>query len=171
MTIIVTIALIIWAVSAYKRKREEERRAEQIARINAEMRRRKAEEAYLKAEQKRQDQEQRRQATEQARQAKELERHEAMLLKHEEEIRKLKTQAKLARMDIKAENEKLGNLYALLDIAQQKQMDAHPGSKADEAAMRKVMSLQSQIRASGKRIAKAKDTLRNAERKLKEAVA
>ena len=161
MTIIVTIALIIWAVSAYRRKREEERRAEQIARINAEMRRRKAEEAYLKAEQKRQ-------AAEQARQAKELEKHEAMLLKHEEEIRKLKTQAKLARMDIKAENEKLGNLYALLDIAEQKQRDAHPGSKADEAAMRKVMSLQSQIRASGKRVIKAEEALRTAERKLKE---
>lgn len=152
--LVISVVLISWIASAIVRKADKKRRAEEIARISAEIRQQKAE--------------QKKQAAEQARQAKELEKHEAMLLKHEEEIRKLKTQAKLARMDIKAENEKLGNLYALLDNAEQKQRDAHPGSKADEAAMRKVMSLQGQIRASGKRLVKAEEALRTAERKLKE---
>ena len=162
MITIVTIGLIIWAISAYRRKAAEQRRAEEIARLQAEMRRRKAEEAYLKKVQ-------REQAQEQARLARESAKHEAMLLKHEEEIRKLKTQMKLARKDIEDERETLCGLYTLLDIAEQKQRDAHPGSKADEAAQRKVMALKKQISASEKRIIKAQDTIENAEHKLRAA--
>ena len=149
MATIITIVLIIWALSAYGQKKDAEKNAKQMARIKAE---------------------QKRQATEQARQAKELEKHDAMIQKHEEEIRKLKTQATLARKDIEAEKEALQSLYALLDMAQQKQRDANPGSKADEAAQRKVMSLNKQISASEKRIIKAKAVIENAERKLNKAV-
>lgn len=152
--LVISVVLISWIASAIVRKADKKRRAEEIARISAEIRQQKAE--------------QKRQAAEQARQAKELEKHEAMLLKHEEEIRKLKTHATLARKDIETEKEALQSLYALLDMAQQKQRDAHPGSKADEAAQRKVMSLNKQISASEKRIIKAKATIENAERKLKE---
>lgn len=153
--LVISVVLISWIASAIVRKADKKRRAEEIARISAEIRQQKAE--------------QKRQATEQARQAKELEKHEAMLLKHEEEIRKLNTQITIARKDIEDETANLSRLYGLLDIAEQKQRDAHPGSKSDEAAMRKVMSLNKQISASEKRIIKAKATIENAERKLEAA--
>ena len=105
---------------------------------------------------------------EQQRQAKELEKHEKQLAKHEAEIEKLKATAKAAQFDYTAATEKINRLYALLDIAEQQQRDAHPGSKGDEKAMRKVSTLCGQLDAAEKKRELAKDKYTAAMKKLQD---
>ena len=105
---------------------------------------------------------------EQQRQAKELEKHEKQLAKHEAEIEKLKATAKAALFDYNAATEKMNRLYALLDMAEQQQRDAHPGSKGDEKAMRKVSSLLGQLDAAEKKREMAKDKYTAATKKLQD---
>ena len=97
----------------------------------------------------------------------ELNRKEAeQIRKHDEQIRKLQFQMAQAQADIEAERERISGLYALLDIAEANQAAAHPGSRADETAQRKIISLTAQIAASEKRIRKAEHTKATAEAKL-----
>lgn len=99
---------------------------------------------------------------------KELEKHEKQLAKHEAEIEKLKATAKAALFDYNAATEKMNRLYALLDMAEQQQRDAHPGSKGDEKAMRKVSTLMGQLDAAEKKREMAKDKYTAATKKLEE---
>ena len=99
---------------------------------------------------------------------KELEKHEKQLAKHEAEIEKLKATAKAALFDYSAATEKMNRLYALLDMAEQQQRDAHPGSKGDEKAMRKVSSLLGQLDAAEKKREMAKDKYTAATKKLQD---
>ena len=99
---------------------------------------------------------------------KELEKHEKQLAKHEAEIEKLKATAKAALFDYNAATEKMNRLYALLDMAEQQQRDAHPGSKGDEKAMRKVSTLLGQLDAAEKKREMAKDKYTAATKKLQD---
>lgn len=113
----------------------------------------------LEREQERQRREQERQAKEQARQAEQLAKHEA-------QIAALEFKMTQAEADIAAESERISALYALLDLAAADQAAAIPGSKADERAQRKIISLNAQIHAAEKRKAKAEFTKQTAQQKL-----
>ena len=150
MKAVIIMVLIVWFVSAIVRAKQQQR----MERIEAEQRRAK--------------QVQIAQAKEQARQAKELEKHEAMLLKHEEEIRKLKSAKVQAEVDLKLANERMNQLYALLDIAEKQEAACGRGGKEQEKAARKIMAIRSQLAAAKKKQLKAKQVIREANIKLKE---
>ena len=161
---------MIWGMIARsrsaKQRKAEERRAAQIARINAENAKRKAEIARIKANAKAEtarmvaiEREQMRQAKEQAKQA-------AMLAKHEEEIEKLKFRMARAESDIEHFTEQLGNLYALLDIEEMARSSAVPGSAEDAKHQRKIITLTNQIHTAETRLEKAKFNKEQAERKI-----
>ena len=154
MAAIILFTLSIWVLSAVIRNADQKRQAARIAQV--------------KAEQARQREELKRQREESKRQARQLDKHEAWLKKHDAEIEKLKTQVKTAKHDFNAERENLQNLGALLDIAEQKQRDAHPGGKDDEKARRQIMTLTKQINAAEKRKMIAKEKYISARKKLKE---
>lgn len=154
MAAIILFTLSIWVLSAVIRNADQKRQAARIAQV--------------KAEQARQREELKRQREESKRQARQLDKHEAWLKKHDAEIEKLKTQVKTAKHDFNAERENLQNLGALLDIAEQKQRDAHPGGKDDEKARRQIMTLTKQINAAEKRKMIAKEKYISARKKLEE---
>ena len=177
MSYIILLALMIWAISSIVKsasaKKAERERQRQIARLNAEAKQRQIEAARIREEWKQRQAEakievQRMVALEreQMRQAKELEKHEAMLRKHDEEIAKLTFKVEQATADIEYITEQLGELYALLDIAENQQMMAVPGSKADASAQNKVISLKNRIRTAEKKLDKAKFDKEQAERKM-----
>lgn len=173
MAAIIVIVLISWVTSALIRSAETNRQARQQARIRAEQQRQKEElrqqreesrewarqQVEIQREQIRLAQEQEKQAREQARQAEQLAKHEARIARLEFDMMQ-------AQADIETERERINGLYALLDIAEAAQAAATPGSKADEAAQRKVISLTGQIAAAEKRIRKAEYTKTAAEKKL-----
>ena len=154
METVILITLAAWVLSAIIRNADQKRQAARIAQV--------------KAEQARQREELKRQREESKRQARQLDKHEAWLKKHDAEIEKLKTQVKTAKHDFNAERENLQNLGALLDIAEQKQRDAHPGGKDDEKARRQIMTLTKQINAAEKRKMIAKEKYISARKKLEE---
>ena len=151
MIYLIILALAIWAIArfcaAMTKRNAEKQKAKQIARIKEEKR--------IAALEK-----------EQMRQAKELEKHEAMLKKHDEEIAKLNFKVEQATSDIEYFTEQISSLYALLDIAENQRMMAVPGSKADETAQKKIVSLNNRIRTAEKKLDKAKFDKEQAERKL-----
>lgn len=155
MISITTLVLIIWVISTAIRASSERKRRDQIARMKMEMANAKIRAKQIADLEK-----------EQARQARELEKHEAMLRKHEEQIAKLEHQMAQAEADIISERERISGLYALLDIAESNQASAVPGSKQDEAAQRKIITLTAQIASAEKRIRKAEFTKATAEKKL-----
>ena len=135
------------------RQREKEMQAE-IERRQTAVVDRKIEQARAKIER------------EQARQAKEIEKHEAWLKKHDEEIAKLQFKVQQAETDIERLTDRISKLYARLDIAQNQQMMAVPGSKADDTAQSKIISLERQIDNAEKQLERAKFDKKQAERKL-----
>lgn len=143
MKAVLIMVLAVWFFSALARAKQQQR----IERVEAEQKRSKQV---------------------QVAQAKELKAHESWLRKHDSEIEKLNRQVMTARHDIKAAKDDLQYLYGLLDIAEQKQRDAHPGSKADETATQKVRSLVKQINAAEKRQDLAIEKLSSAKKKLEE---
>lgn len=106
---------------------------------------------------------------EQIRQAKELEKHEAWLVKHDEEIRKLKRKIEKADGDIEHWKEQLGNLYALLDVAQGELEQSIIGGKNQSKYQKQVVTLSNQIHTAENRLADAKFIKEEAERKLEVA--
>ncbi len=135
------------------RQREALRRQQELAR---EQQRRQIE---LEKEQIRLRREQDRQAQEQERQRKEQ-------VKQAEQLAALEHRVTLAESDIAADNERVAGLYALMDLAAARQAQAVPGSKEDEVEQRKIISLQRQIHAAEKRIAKAEYDRDSALRRL-----
>lgn len=163
---IILIVSAFYAVSILLRCSRQRRQAKELARI-------KAAQAKVKQEVRSQ------QATaldtelrvvelerEQFRQKQEQQRQAEILRRHEEQIQKLRFQIEQATADITAEQNRLSQLFALLDIAEATQAAAEPGSKADEQAQRKIMTLENQIHTTEKRIAKAQFTKAAAEKKL-----
>jgi len=182
MTILFLIALfliykIISSAIAAKKEREQQR---QIEAIKREQELRKAEDARMKAEYQRQqaadkewkrrqialEKEQIRQAKEQERIAKEQAKQAEQLAKHEAQIEKLEYTINKAVKDIEDLTDELGKKYALLDIAQNQQMMAVPGSSADETAQKKILSYEKSIRTLENKINKAKFDKEQAEKKL-----
>ena len=171
--IISLLALIIEAIKRVLDNRQVKRQIKAEAAKRAEVARRDAEWKRILAESKAETD--RIIALEKARieqekwnaRQEELNRKEAeQIRKHDEQIRKLQFQMAQAQADIEAERERISGLYALLDIAEANQAAAHPGSRADETAQRKIISLTAQIAASEKRIRKAEHTKATAEAKL-----
>ena len=72
-----------------------------------------------------------------------------------------------AAAEIEAGNNRLSQLFALLDIAQANQAAAMPGSRDDVRYQKQILTLESQIHTAEKRIAKAAFTKAEAENKLK----
>ena len=171
--IISLLALIIEAIKRVLDNRQVKRQIKAEAAKRAEVARRDAEWKRILAESKAETD--RIIALEKARieqekwnaRQEELNRKEAeQIRKHDEQIRKLQFQMAQAQADIETERERISGLYALLDIAEANQAAAHPGSRADETAQRKIISLTAQIAASEKWIRKAEHTKATAEAKL-----
>ena len=144
---VVYIVLFCWIISAVIRSKKFKRQESRVAQVKKE----------------------------QMRLAKEVEKHEAWLLKHDaeirknaEDIRKLKQAMLVAEVDIKNANERMTNLYSLLDIAEKQQRDAHPGSKSDEAAQRKIMTIRNQLATAKKSKIKAKSKYNELKFKMEE---
>ena len=182
MTILVLVAaFLIYKIisSAVSAKKEKDQRM-QIERIKAEQARQKAEYQRQQMEYKKQqvaakewqrrqiamEKEQIRQAKEQERLAKEQAKQAEQLAKHEAQIAKLEYTVSKAVKDIEDLTDELGKKYALLDIAQNQQMIAVPGSKADESAQKKILSYEKSIRTLENKINKARFDKEQAERQL-----
>ena len=86
--------------------------------------------------------------------------------RQQEQIDKLQFQIEQLTADIENDRIRAGRLYALLDIAEANQAAAVPGSKADEAAQRKILTLENQIAAAERRIRAAQYKKQTAERQL-----
>ena len=136
----------------------------------------------VKAEQARQREELNRQKTEarewtrkqielereQIRQARELEKHEAWLKKHDEEIAKLTFKISQAESDIGHWKEQIGNLYALLDVAQNELEQSIVGGRNQTKYQKQIITLNNQIHSAESRLAKAKFEKATAKRKIEE---
>ena len=177
MIYLISMGILLWVViSAIKTssaKRAEARQQAQMARVRAEQMRAKAEQQRIRDELKAQktsaEAEIKRRIAlerEQIRLAKEQQRQAEILKKHDEEIAKLTFKVEQATSDIEFITEQLSDLYALLDIAENQQMMAVPGSKADVSAQNKVISLKNRIRTAEKKLDKAKFDKEQAERKI-----
>lgn len=188
MSYIILLALMIWAISAIVKsasaKKAERNRQRQIARLNAEAKQRQIEAARIREEWKQRQAEakievQRMVALEEAQMRMKIAeadawrkqeawnaKQEEINRKHDEQIAKLQFKVEQATSDIEYITEQLGELYALLDIAENQQMMAVPGSKADASAQNKVISLKNRIRTAEKKLDKAKFDKEQAERKL-----
>lgn len=108
------------------------------------------------------EREQQRIAREQARQAEQL-------AKHEQRISDLEFRMNQAEADIEHWKSQIGNLYALLDIEQSNRSKADPGSKADAACQKRIITLTNQIHTAETRLAKAQHTRATAEQQLNAA--
>lgn len=98
--------------------------------------------------------------------AKEQARQAAVLKKHEEMIRKNTFKLEQAEADIAYLTDYWLNLCALLDIEQNEQAGAIPGSKTDVRCQRKILTLSNQIHSVELRLAKAKYNKSEAELRL-----
>lgn len=100
------------------------------------------------------------------RQRKEDARRDAQLAKHEEQIRKTQFQAEQAAADIEHLNGTLDELYAMLDYLKLEQSGTTPGGKEYVKYQSKIISLENRVHAAETRLAKARYTKSEAERKL-----
>ena len=154
MAAIILFALSIWVLSAIIRNADQKRQAKRIAQV--------------KAEQAKQREELKRQREESKRQARQLDKHEAWLKKHDAEIEALQFKVGKAESDIAHWKEQIGNLYALLDIAQAEMNSALVGGKIQMKYQKQVISLNNQIHTAEQRLNKAQFEKDCAERKLEE---
>ena len=154
MAAIILFTLSIWVLSAVIRNADQKRQAKRIAQV--------------KAEQAKQREELKRQREESKRQARQLDKHEAWLKKHDAEIEALQFKVGKAESDIAHWKEQIGNLYALLDIAQNEMSSALVGGKLQMKYQKQVISLNNQIHTAEQRLNKAQFEKDCAERKLKE---
>ncbi len=89
--------------------------------------------------------------------------------KQAELISKLQFQLEQAMSEIDAGNNRLSQLFALLDIANANQAAAMPGSREDVRYQKQILTLENQIHTVEKRIAKAKFTMSDAQRRMSAA--
>ena len=146
-TLIITIVILSWIASAVVRTASDKRTRKQFRENNT-----RWEQQYAWN----------------AKQETINEKTAAKLRKHDEEIRKLKQAMLVAEVDIKSANERMSYLYSLLDIAERQQRDAHPGSKSDEKAQRKIMALRNQIATAKKNQIKSKSKYNELKFKMSE---
>ena len=96
-------------------------------------------------------------------------RQAEQLAKHEQRISDLEFRMNQAEADIEHWKSQIGNLYALLDIEQSNRSKAAPGSKADAACQKRIITLNNQIHTAETRLAKAQHTRATAEQQLNAA--
>ena len=89
--------------------------------------------------------------------------------KQAELISKLQFQLEQAMSEIETGNNRLAQLFALLDIANANQAAAMPGSREDVRYQKQILTLENQIHTVEKRIAKAKFTMSDAQRRMSAA--
>lgn len=115
------------------------------------------------------EREQMRIAKEQEKQRQDIVRHEEWLKKHDEEIEKLQFRLDQAESDIEFLKEKIGNLYALRDMAVNELDQAVIGGKNQTKYQKQIMSLDNQIHAAESKLNKAQFEKRTMERKMEVA--
>ena len=178
---ILTLILIIIGISAIS-KSAKQKQAREIARRKAEEQRIREDVKRMQREAKLEAERMRSVIREQMRQAKEQERQAAMLAKHEEQIAKLEFRMEQAEADILSEQAKLDHYTAKLsalddelakinsDIEFYQLANKYDAEKKAIAAREKVedkiFSFEEKVRACEKRMAKAKYTIAEAERKM-----
>ena len=161
MTLLIFIALF-WGISAIikaSKDREYRKRIRSIEAIQRENTRKAEAEAVRIAELER----------EAERHAVVLERHETETRKHDEQISKLEFKMQQAEKDIEHWKWQVGNLYALLDIAQNELEEAITGGKNQIKYQKQIITLNNQIRAAEKRMETAQFTIENSRRKMEAA--
>lgn len=160
MAIIITV-LGVWIASAVIRSRRNTRTVRRFEAIEAEQRRadrERREETRIRLEIEH----------EQAKQARKIAEHEAWLKKHDEEIRTLSFKYNQLTGDIDALKEQLGNLYALLDIAENNYSEAIAGGKRQEQYLKQIVTRTNQIRTAEKKLEKAQFDRQTVRAKMEE---
>ena len=167
------LAEILKSSSAKKARRRE---AERQARINAEIQREREERIRIVEEQRRVAAEQREHAKalvelakEQRRQAAEQEKQRVILAKHEKRISELEFKMDKAIKDEEHWKEQVGNLYALLDMAQNELQQAIIGGKNQMKYQKQIITLNNQIHAAEARYDNAKQDKTMLKRELEAA--
>ena len=167
------MAEVLKNASAKKARRRE---AERQARINAEIQREREERIRIVEEQRRVAAEQREHtkalielAREQARQAAEQEKQRVLLAKHEKRISELEFKMDKAIKDEEHWKEQVGNLYALLDMAENELQQAIIGGKNQMKYQKQIITLNNQIHAAEARYDKAKQDKTMLKRELEAA--
>lgn len=114
--------------------------------------------------------EQARQALEQAeaweKQHREDAKRDAQIAKHEEQLRKMRFTMKQAEADIEHLDNMIGELDGILSYLKLEQSGTTPSSKEYVKYQSKIISLENRIHAAEAKLAKAKYTKSEAERKL-----
>ena len=168
MSAIICITLFCWFLSAIIRSKESKRQAKRVAQVKVEQTRQREELRQQREEAREWARQQVEMQREQIRLAKEVEKHEAWLAKHDAEIEALQFKMSKAESDIEHWKEQIGNLYALLDIAQAEMESALVGGKIQMKYQKQVISLNNQIHTAEQRLNKAQFDRDCAERKMKE---
>ena len=164
--IIIVLVATLYGISAVIRLAQQKKQAEQIAHI-------KQVQEAAKEETKRQKQEAEAEYRrivelehEQLRIRKEQERQAEILRKHDEEIAKLQYKLSASESDIEHWKVQIGNLYALLDVAQNELEQSIIGGKNQAKYQKQVITLGNQIHAAEQRLSKAEFERDNAQKKL-----
>ena len=167
------LAEVLKNASAKKARRRE---AEQQARINAEIQREREERIRIVEEQRRIATEQMEHAKalvelarEQRLQAAEQEKQRVLLAKHEKRISELEFKMDKAIKDEEHWKEQVGNLYALLDMAENELQQAIIGGKNQMKYQKQIITLNNQIHAAEARYDKAKQDKAMLKRELEAA--
>ena len=168
MSVIICITLFCWFLSAVIRSKESKKQAKRMAKIKAEQTRQKEELRQQREEAREWARQQVEMQREQIRLAREVEKHEAWLVKHDAEIEALQFKMSKAESDIEHWKEQIGNLYALMDVAQNELEQSIVGGKNQTKYQKQVISLNNQIHTAEQRLNKAQFDRDCAERKMKE---
>lgn len=140
-------------------------RLERVQREQKEELRRQMEEAKKAARERIElAKEQIRLAEEQAKQAEKLEKHEARLTKMEFALEK-------AEYDISFLTDRILSLTELLDMENAARREAKPGSKQEQASVKRIMGLQNQLHTANVKLGKARFDKEQAEKFLQDDVA
>ena len=106
---------------------------------------------------------------EQAKQAEILKVHKYAISLHDQKIMKIEASIAQARADVEHWKTQLGNLYAVLDIAQDELEQSIIGGTNQSKYQAKVVTLTNKIHMAETRLTKAEIARDNAERQLKDA--
>lgn len=106
---------------------------------------------------------------EQAKQAEMLKVHKYAISLHDQKIMKIEQSIAKARADVEHWKTQLGNLYAMLDIAQDELEQSIIGGTNQSRYQAKVVTLTDKIHMAETRLTKAEIARDNAERQLKDA--
>ena len=151
------IAGIIWATTAIVYAVRESARKRDIERIKADNAKRAETQKQMQVEMKLAETRRKAIEAEQQKQAKEQEKQAKMILKHETEIMKLKQKMEKSERDMEYWNERIANLYAMLDTVLMRQDGMVVGSTAHTKCQNEIIALESKIHTAEENYYKAKN--------------